>query len=65
MKTKLALAVLSVTIAGSALAQVKPEDAIKWRQSAYTTMGWSMVRIKMNVEGAYNKEEVVKSANVI
>jgi cytochrome c556 len=28
-------------------------------------MGWNMVRIKMNVEGTYNKEEVIKAANAI
>ncbi|PKO34754.1 MAG: cytochrome C [Betaproteobacteria bacterium HGW-Betaproteobacteria-7] len=62
---KLMLAVLSLTLAGGATAQVKPEDAIKFRQSAYATMAWSMARIKMNVEGTYNKEEVVKAATVI
>jgi cytochrome c556 len=62
---KLMLAVLGLTLAGGAVAQVKPEDAIKFRQSAYTTMAWSMARIKMNVEGTYNKEDVVKAATVI
>jgi cytochrome c556 len=65
MKSKLLLALLTVAVAGSAAAQMKPEDAIKWRQSAYGAMGWSMNRIKTNVEGTYNKEEVVKAANVI
>jgi cytochrome c556 len=62
---KLMLAVLGLTLAGGTVAQVKPEDAIKWRQSAYSTMAWSMARIKMNVEGTYNKEDVVKAATVI
>ncbi len=65
MKSKITLALLAFTLAGTASAQVKPEDAIKWRQSAYATMGWSMARIKSNVEGTYNKEEVIKAANVI
>ncbi|NJD25059.1 MAG: cytochrome c [Betaproteobacteria bacterium] len=65
MKTKLALALVAATIAGSAAAQMKPEDAIKFRQSAYTTMAWNMGRIKMNIEGNYNKEDVIKAANVI
>jgi cytochrome c556 len=65
MKTKLALALVAATIAGSAAAQMKPEDAIKFRQSAYTTMAWNMGRIKMNVEGTYNKDDVIKAANVI
>ena len=66
MKSKIILALLAVTLAGTASAQeVKPENAIKWRQSAYATMGWSMARIKANVEGTYNKEDVIKAANVI
>ncbi len=70
-KTLLSLA--SLAIAGAALAhtglahaQVKPEDAIKYRQSGYAFMAWNMGRIKMNVEGGnYNKEEVIKAANAI
>jgi cytochrome c556 len=65
MKSKLLLALLAVTLTGTATAQVKPEDAIKWRQSGYAFMAWNMARIKMNVEGSYNKDEVVKAANAI
>ena len=66
MKTKLVLALLATALAGSALAQVKPEDAIKFRQSGYGFMAWNMGRIKMNDEGgSYNKEEVIKAANAI
>jgi len=65
MKSKLLLALLAVTLTGTATAQVKPEDAIKWRQSGYAFMAWNMARIKMNVEGTYNKEEVIKAANAI
>jgi cytochrome c556 len=65
MKSKLLLGLIAVSLAGTVAAQGKPEDAIKWRQSAYTTMGWSMARIKANLEGTFNKDEVVKSANVI
>lgn len=52
---------------GTASAQVvgKMEDQIRWRQSAYHTMAWSMARIKTNVEGQYNKDQVVEAANVI
>lgn len=54
-------------IAGSALAQAvgKTEDQIRWRQSAYHVMAWSMGRIKTNVEGQYNKDQVAEAANVI
>lgn len=52
---------------GAAQAQVvgKMEDQIRWRQSAYHTMAWSMARIKANVEGSFNKDQVVEAANVI
>ncbi|MCB4361060.1 c-type cytochrome [Quatrionicoccus australiensis] len=65
MKSKLLLALLTIAVAGSAVAQVKPEDAIKYRQSGYAFMGWNMGRIKTNVEGQYNKDEVIKAANAI
>lgn len=66
MKNKIALALLSVSlVSGSAVAQVKPEDAIKFRQSGYTFMAWNMGRIKTNVDGAFNKDEVIKAANSI
>lgn len=63
-KTLIALAVaLSSTVA---VADIKPDDAIKFRQSGYGFMAWNMTRIKMNVEGGnYNKEEVIKAANAI
>lgn len=65
MKSKIILALLAVTLVGTATAQVKPEDAIKWRQSGYGFMAWNMARIKANVEGTYNKDEVIKAANAI
>jgi cytochrome c556 len=67
MKSKFLLALIATTLAaGTAVAQVKVEDAIKFRQSGYGFMAWNMGRIKMNVEGGqYNKEEVVKAANAI
>ncbi len=65
---KLLAAGLSLTVlVGTASAQVvgKTEDQIRFRQSAYTTMAWSAARIKANVEGSYNKEQVIEAANVI
>lgn len=63
----LVLAGALLASAGAASAQVvgKMEDQIRWRQSAYHTMAWSMGRIKANVEGTYNKDQVVEAANVI
>ena len=65
MKSKIILALFAVTLVGTTSAQVKPEDAIKWRQSGYGFMAWNMARIKANVEGTYNKDEVIKAANAI
>lgn len=65
MKNKIALALIAASLAGTAFAQVKPEDAIKYRQSGYAFMAWNMGRIKQNVEGQYNKDDVIKAANAI
>jgi len=62
-----ALAAGALAVAASAIAQQapKPEKLITWRQSAFQVVGWSFGRVKANVEGQYNKDEVVKAANVI
>lgn len=65
MNAKVLIALLTIAFAGTSFAQMKPEDAIKFRQSGYGFMAWNMGRIKANLEGAYNKEEVVKAANAI
>jgi cytochrome c556 len=61
------VATLAIGLSAGALAQSigKPEDQIRWRQSAYHTMAWSMGRIKANVEGTYNKDQVIEAANLI
>jgi len=63
----LAAGLALTVLAGTASAQVigKMEDQVRWRQSAYHTMAWSMARIKANVEGTYNKDQVAEAANVI
>ena len=63
----LVAASIALALTSTAMAQVigKQEDQIRWRQSAYHTMAWSMGRIKANVEGTYNKDQVVEAANVI
>ena len=43
----------------------KPEQLIKWRQSAYQVLGWNTARLKANLEGSYNKDEVIRAANTI
>jgi cytochrome c556 len=57
----------AISFSHDVLAQqaAKPEQLIKWRQSAYQVIAWNNGRIKANVDGQYNKEEVVKAANSI
>lgn len=70
---KILLSLITLAVAGAALAhtglanaQVKSDEAIKYRQSGYAFMAWNMGRIKSNVEsGNFNRDEVVKAANAI
>lgn len=62
------LGLIVLTIAGAAAAQMKPEDAIKFRQSGYTFMAWNMGKIKAQaVDGTtpFNKDQVIAAANAI
>jgi len=66
------LALAAASILGAALAPQaqaqqapKPEQLIKWRQSAYQVLAWNTGRIKANVDGTFNKDDVVKAANLI
>jgi cytochrome c556 len=69
LKKILAPSLAIALLAGSAsvLAQQtpKPENLIKWRQSAFQIVTWNTGRIKASVDGTYNKEEVQRAANVI
>jgi cytochrome c556 len=69
VKTILApvLVIGALAAAATAVAQQapKPEQLIKWRQSAYQLLAWNTGRVKANVEGTYNKEDVIKAANTI
>ncbi|SDH35068.1 c-type cytochrome [Propionivibrio dicarboxylicus] len=66
MKKMFVIALLA-GFAGSVLAQqsLKPEDAIKTRKAAYSFMSWNMGKIKANVDGTFNKEQVVAAANAV
>ncbi|MGM9485496.1 c-type cytochrome [Roseateles sp. NT4] len=66
MKTTL-IALTTLLLAASAQAQQapKPEQLIKWRQSAYQVIGWNTGRVKANVDGTYNKDDVIRAANTI
>lgn len=60
-------AIGALAAAATAVAQQgpKPEQLIKWRQSAYQVLAWNTGRIKANVDGQYNKDDVIKAANTI
>jgi cytochrome c556 len=72
MKLQKIILAASATIltmsSGFAVAQFqKPEDAIKYRQSAYTVLGNSFGKISSVVKGEvpYNKDDVAKNAAII
>jgi cytochrome c556 len=62
-----AFAALATLLSATTQAQQapKPEQLIKWRQSAYQTISWNAARIKASVDGTYNKDEVARAAAVI
>ncbi len=57
----------ALAVAGTALAQQapKPENLIKWRQSAFQVVAWNSGRIKASLDGGYDKTQVLRSANAI
>lgn len=61
----LAVPLLAASAAAFAQQAPKPEQLIKWRQSAYQVLGWNSGRIKANVDGQFNKDDVIKAANAI
>lgn len=68
MKNKLLLTLSALAIAGSAAAQVKPDDAIKFRQSGYAFMAWNMGKLKgmlVDNPASFNKEQAAAAANAI
>jgi cytochrome c556 len=67
MMKKITLALVALAVSGGAIAQqsLKPEQAIKYRKAGYSYLGWSMGKIKANVDGTYNKAEVIAAANTI
>jgi cytochrome c556 len=63
----IAAATLALGLSTAVLAQSigKPEDQIRWRQSGYQFMNWNMQRIKANLEGTFNKDQVIQAANTV
>ncbi len=67
MKTKLTLAIILTTAATTALAG-PIEEQIRFRQSAYSFLGWNTGKIKKQVVDnpeTFNKEYVSAAANAI
>lgn len=60
-----ALGVAAVALASVAFADLKPEEQIQYRQAGYRFMNWNMGKIKANLEGDYNPDQVSAAANVI
>ncbi len=60
-----AFGLLALTIAATASAQVKPDEQIKYRKAGYSFMSWNMGKIKANLEGTYNKDQVAAAAKAI
>lgn len=65
MKHRFALGIIAISVATTAMAQVKPEEQIKFRQAGYSFMSWNMGKIKANLEGQYDAKQVEAAANVI
>ena len=64
---KTVAAFVALAFVGAAFAQqsLKPEDAIKYRKAGMSYLSWNMSRIKANVDGNFNKDQVVAAANAI
>ena len=68
MKSKTLLALLAVTLAGTASAQMKVEEAIKFRQSGYVFMAWNMGKLKgmlVDNPASFNKDQALAAAKAI
>lgn len=67
MKKKLIVSITLATVAGVALAG-PIEEQIRWRQSAYSFLGWNTQKIKKQVVDhpeTFNKDYVAAAANAI
>lgn len=66
MNIRLLVLSAALTISTIVLASpLKPEEQIKFRKSGYNFMAWNMGKIKSNLEGNFNKEEVAKAAAAV
>jgi len=65
LKPLLVLGVLSAVAATAIAVPLKPEEQIKFRKAGFGFMAWNMGKIKGNLEGSYNKDEVAKAAAAV
>jgi len=65
MLASTAIGLFAATLASTASADLKPEEQIQIRQAGYEFMGWNMGKIKANLEGEYNSDQVSAAANAI
>jgi len=59
---------LTIALAGfgqTGVAQQKPDDVIKNRQATFNVVAGHVGKIKANLDGEYNRDQVLKSAAVI
>lgn len=66
MKKIVAVLILA-GLASASFAQqtLKPEEMIKFRKANMNVQAWNMGRIKANLDGNFNKEQVIAAANVL
>ncbi len=66
MKIKsLAIACCALLAANVAVSEPKPEETIKTRQATFNVIASNIGRIKANLDGDYQKDDVIKSAGLI
>ena len=65
--TKIVLAAGAFAVAGTAMAQPKPEQYVKHRQSAFALMGWYFGPMAGVAKGEkpFNKDEMTKSSALV
>jgi len=64
---RIAAALIIAGLAGATFAQqsLKPDDAVRYRKAAMAFHSWNMSRIKANVDGNFNKDQVIAAANAV
>jgi len=64
-KVVAALVIAGLASASFAQQSLKPEEMIKIRKANMNVQAWNMGKIKANLDGNFNKEQVIAAANVL